>query len=50
MNKKLYEIDELLKIIPMSRAGIYLAIKKATCPLCAWDVGFSCLPGMWTNW
>ncbi|MDR3562099.1 MAG: hypothetical protein P4N59_11785 [Negativicutes bacterium] len=32
MNKKLYEIDEILEIIPMSRAGIYLAVKKGNVP------------------
>lgn len=35
-NKKLYELSELLKEnggpIPMSRAGIYLAVKKGEIP------------------
>lgn len=32
MSKKLYEIDEILEIIPISRSGIYLAVKKGEVP------------------
>jgi len=31
-NKKLYEVKEVLKIIPMSLAGIYLACSKGDIP------------------
>jgi len=30
--KRLYEIEELRGIIPLSRAGIYLAVKKGEVP------------------
>ncbi|CVK17551.1 helix-turn-helix transcriptional regulator [Sporomusa sphaeroides] len=32
LKQKLYELPEMLKIIPMSRAGIYSAAKKGDIP------------------
>ena len=32
INKRLYEIDEVLQLIPLSRAGIYMAVKKGNVP------------------
>lgn len=31
-NKKFYDIAELLKIIPLSRSGLYAAVKKGLIP------------------